>query len=505
MAYQPVQVGNDLGGFNRFFETMRAAKQQQDADNARRAELLLRQRQQDSLEQERQRRLTNEQNQRQLEGRTAVMQALDAGRPDLARQYAQAYGINLGEQVTKPAQDPGDTLMKPSTVANTEPVAGPVPSSEDMALATFSRNANSDAPLGSLPGQIADAEAGRQQFEQDQKGMSFLPGGLEKPKAEQRAYSINGQTYDHLEARRVKQEEIARNVEQQRAAFSGFGDKYGNLAAGLAAGADPKLSPVIAAAMEKDTAREASVTEKNNMREFNREEHRLNRQQSDENNRRIAAAMGARAGIAEKEATSNLNAAKFFSDEYGKFQREAGLPQDAKDFRQLNDAVKLARTGNALAQRKAAFNLGRSINGPGVFTDKDRTAILGNISGVLGAAETWMQRLLSGEMGDRERAVVAEAVELQLKQVQSRIDGYDQAARQRFGPDSEFADVQNLFENRHRAFLQQFGRGEDLQPRGGSELLIGSKQAMDRRNRSRADKFKNKGKDSMDRALELLK
>lgn len=345
------------------------------------------------------------------------------------------------------------------------------------------------------PQALQDAEAERLRF-QAANSPTLGPGTLEEQPSRQ-TFAIDGSPYDPQQTRQAEAAARQRGVDITKQAFAGLDPRYSELAANMAAAGLPpeKVAPLIQAHIEKETARAVSSEEK-----------QLNREVSVENNKRMAAAIGARgtADQPQKEAKSNLDAAKYFSDEYGKFQKEAGLPQDAKDYRQLKDAVKLAKTGNALAQRKAAFNLGRAINGPGVFTDADRRAILGNISGILGMAETEVQKLISGEMGDRERAVVLQAVELQLRQVESRIDAYDENARSRFGADSEFADMQGLFENRHRANMSQYGRGGDM-TQGGSEILIGSKRAMDARNKSRSETLKNGGKSRMDRALEMLK
>lgn len=507
MGWQPIQLPQNFNPLGNVADALTEARQAQQAEDARRAEFLLRQRQQEGVEQERARTAYTQNQDRQAQIRMQITQALDAGRPDMARQIASAYGVPLPERQVQ-QQAPGDELMKPSTPVQQEPVQGPLPSAEDMARATRTRVAGDERDDGSnLAAQLASAEEGRQGFERDQQGMRFDPQGLMARKPDKTLYNVGGLEYDPTEVRRAEQERIARNVEQQRAAFSGFGDKYGNLAAGLAAGADPKLSPVIAAAMEKDAAREAAATEKSTNRTFLEGEHKLNRQQSDINNRRIAAAMAARhsADLPQKEARSNLDAAKYFSDEYGKFQKEAGIPQDAKEFRLLSDGLSLSKKDNSLSQRKGQFNLGRSINGPGVFTDADRRAILSNVAGALGMAETAVEKMIDGQMGERERAVVEQAARNQLEVVKLRIQLYDEGARQRFGPDSEFADVQNLFVNRHRANMQQYGLGKDLPSQGGSELLIGSKQAMDKRNSARAEKMKNAGKDAMDRALELLR
>lgn len=358
-----------------FGDTLIAARKAEAAKNQQRAELLLgQQRLAAEVDQNKaqnsfaDRRTKIEEGRAKDEGDThkaevtqQVLQALDAGRPDLAHQIAKRYPGLLSSATTQaPAPQPagtGDTLVPPSVetpgtgpspvlsnglassskiqsnIQPTEPgnidltkrpqhknpdgsvstvrsmsfsEGGPeilvptiaddgTPLSEDQAIKLYH---DTGRHLGKFE-TVAEANAYARRLHEQQAGTPVEDSTFTRaPDAQapppKTTYSVNGDSYDPTEALRATAASRQRNVETTKTAFGETGNpKYVNLAASLAASGVPpeKIAPIVSAEMEKDNARTAKDEDTKANRTFLQQEHVLNREQSDDNNRRMTAAI----------------------------------------------------------------------------------------------------------------------------------------------------------------------------------------------------------------------
>ncbi len=153
-AYQPIQMPGGSGDFGDAFDRILRARQASQQAEEHRAEMLLRQQalgQQQQLQNAQIQNYQSEADQRkaaetarkakfELEGKQAIIQALDSGKHDLAKQIAKTYGIAVDRQAPSVTQLPGNTTMAPVGVDLTAPPA----EGEDMQT-VFARNAGAIA------------------------------------------------------------------------------------------------------------------------------------------------------------------------------------------------------------------------------------------------------------------------------------------------------------------------------------------------------------------------
>lgn len=492
MGWNPVQL-QQTDPFGDFGNALLAARKAQKDDDARRAELMFRQQQQTGLDQERQRRAAMEAQDRQAQIRTQITAALDQQRPDMARQIASSYGIQLPERQVQ-QQAPGDELMKPSAEVQQAPVYGPSPSQEDIARATKTRISLGQDDGDSLEGQLNTAEEGRLGFLQDQQGSRFESQGLMARKPDKTVYNVMGQDYDPTQAREAQMAERQRLAEQSKSAFTPAGQEYGSLvAAMIQAGADPaKAATAVSAAMEKDESRRATEEEKRTNRAFLENEHKLNRQLSEENNRRMAAAIGAgkTQGLGLKERASDRQDESGLDLLTSRVFQQTGFKEVQVQNRKFNDmSAQLATKPNAALDAKTAGTwVKEAQGGTGVISDSDMDVFWNRVGGKPAQVEQWIRDFVDGKMAPDKRAIVMEATKELAKRAQYNLGQIKEAVRYRV-KNSAYADRENDVIGTY--FPEERNAIEE------------ARRIDAAKNQARANKLKGGGRDALDQDLGL--
>lgn len=480
-------------GFAEFFMQMR---QQQAAQDAQRANMLLQRDQLASLDRDRtaQRGIQQQQvgmqakafeqaqSERTLEAKTKITAALDAGRPDLAKQIASTFNIPLGEIA---AQDPRDTLMKPSLDARQAPEMGPQATPEIAMNAAMRRaEAASFEPNAGPDSQYAkEALDERSRFEQAQSPTTLTPQGLMVAKGGK--YNIAGQEYDPEEVRRSQQAKIDANSQRFAGAMGGIGglDKYIPVyQAGVTAGLSPEKSfELMQKRMESDETRES------------REENaRLQREQSDVNNRRIAGAMSARPAMDMpfKQAAADRGEEAAIDAITGKVFGQMGFKEVQVSNRKFNDMATQLTHKNAASDAVTAGSFVKMAQGgTGVVSDNDMEAFWNRIGGVTTRSAEWVSKVLSGQISPEKREIVSQAVK--------ELAGRAQSNKAEIRENLKFRLDNSAFSHRRDDVLGTYFPEE--------RSKIEDARAIDRaKNSTRSNRIKGGGRDRLDDDLDNL-
>jgi hypothetical protein len=583
MAYQPIQMPQPegLGGFAEFL--MHVA-QQNKADDARRAELLLRQqsaqdemRHRQVLEQHAGQQLKIQQDQaneaiavKRLEATKQITAALDSGRPDLAKQIANTFGIPFEEK----KNDPRDALMKPSFETPGQPVeygprstpeidanaarlrgvatdnvslygdypgmmdrgnidithrpraqnpdgsvstvrsmsfqekpGGPeilIPTvsddgrilSEDEAISLYQKTGRHLGKFGA-PGEATsyamalheqqegavprDGERSRFAFAQ-QGGTQYEFGGFQP---QRQKFTLAGKEYDPQQTRDAADERRTRSTQRFATAMGDVQglEKYIPIyTSGVEAGLEPeKAFELMQKRMQSDDERAARD-----------ETARLQREQSDTNNRRIAAAMGSRVTHDDpfKQRTADRGDETSLDTVTKNVFGQLGFKEQQVANRKFNDMAATASKGNAgLDAVTAGSFVKMAQGGTGVISDSDMEQFWNRIGGVKERSAQWVENVVSGKIATDKRTIVIQAVKELAARAKSNLDGIKDAVKYRL-ENSAFAD-------RAPDVIGTYFPGE--------RSAIEESRAIDRaKNRTRATRIKGGGRDALDAELDNL-
>jgi hypothetical protein len=462
--YQPIQMPQ-LDPFSGIKNALTEARQSMRDQDKQRADMLMREKelaQQGEIQRgnlalgNRQQAMREEAANAELKSKrmevvTQIGQALDAGRPDMARQIASVHGIKL-DDVLGPQHGAGDTLMAPGATRQVQHEAPPVG-----------------------PVQPPTTE--------------YVPGEEQPVKPQARSYRIDGVGYDQEERQLGERAQAARNAGVQRQAFSTLGPEYGDLAASLATGADPKVAAIVSQRYERDTQREAIEAEKVRQRGFAEEQQGRALAQSDLNNQRMAAAiaagksagLGLKAELGERQEESGLDGVT------EKVFRNLGFKEIQAQNRKFNDmAAGLAKGNAALDAKTAGSWVKEAQGGTGVISDADMRQFWDRVGGWGIRGQEMVQGALNGQLGDEKRRVVAEAVRELAGRAQYNLGNIKTALRQRL-ENSAYRDRVNDVMSTY--FPEERNRIEDA-------------RAIDRaRGRTRSNRVSGGGSDRLDRDL----
>lgn len=425
MAYQPIQMPQPEGFGAGLAEIIMQARRQSAQEEQARAEMLLRTKQHEAqvtqnYAQQQQNAQTAGYNnsllalhqdkareeiaQKRLGATTQITAALDAGRPDLARQIAKTFGIDMAEN---PAQSPKDTLMRPSPEAPQAPEYGPQATPEIARRAGQIRayEAGLDTAGPNTDHGLSDAaEVERTRFETAQRPMEMI-GQMPMPPHEA-TYTVNGEAYDPQQRREAEAANRDRNKDRFATAFQGVDglSKYIPVyQAGVEAGLDPEKSFTLMQQRMKD---DAAAADRN-------ENARLQREQSDVNNRRIAGAMMMRPNADRpfKEATQARGEETAVDAITGKVFGNMGFKEVQVSNRKFNDmASQLSKPNAAMDAVSAGSFVKMAQGGTGVISDSDMEAFWNRIGGVKERSAQWVQNVLSGQIAPEKRAIVGQAL-----------------------------------------------------------------------------------------------
>jgi hypothetical protein len=424
MAYQPIQMPQPQGFGAGLAEIIMQARRQSAQEEQARAEMLLRTKQheaqvtqnyaqqqqqaqqmgiQNSELQMRQQKAQEEIAQKRLGATTQITAALDAGRPDLARQIAKTFGIDMSES---PAQSPKDTLMRPSPEAPQAPEFGPQATPEIAKQAGGIR-----AELASYePGAQGDqfyrdqAENERTRFETAQRPMEMI-GQMPMPPRES-TYTVNGEAYDPQQRREAEAKTRDLNTQRFAGAFDGVEgmSKYIPVyQAGVTAGLAPEKAFEL---MQKRMETDSQAAER-------AENARLQREQSDVNNRRIAGAMGARVGHDDpfKGRAADRGDEAALDGVTNKVFSNMGFKEVQVSNRKFNDmASALSKPNAALDAVSAGSFVKMAQGGTGVISDSDMEQFWSRIGGVKERSAQWIQNVMNGQIAPEKRAIVGQAL-----------------------------------------------------------------------------------------------
>lgn len=502
MAYQPIQMPqpDGLGGLAEII--LQARRQSQQEEQAR-AEMLLRrqqheaqvtqnyaQQQQNAQQmglqgaqfQMQQQRAQEESAQRRLKATTEITAALDAGRPDLARQIAKTFGIDMAEN---PAQSPKDTLMRPSPEVPQPPEFGP------QATPEIARQAgNIRAEMASFePGAQGDqfyrdqAENERTRFETAQRPMEYL-GQVPMPPREA-TYTVNGEAYDPQQRREAEAKTRDLNTQRFAGAFQGVDGmaKYIPVyQAGVTAGLEPEKAFTL---MQQKMSADQQAAER-------AENARLQREQSDVNNRRIAGAMMMRPNADRpfKEATQQRGEEQAVDAITGKVFGNMGFKEVQVSNRKFNDMAAAAAKPNAALDAVTAGSFVKMAQGgTGVISDSDMEQFWNRIGGVKERSAQWVQNVVNGKIAPEKRTIVIQAVKELAGRANQNLGEIKDALRYRLA-NSAFAertdDVMGTYFPAERNRIEEGRRIEAA------------------KERTRAKRLKGGGRDALDAELDGL-
>lgn len=480
MAYQPIQMPqpDGLGGLAEF---IMQARNQANVENARRAELLLRQ--QDSADQSQHRRALEAHSaaqlgiqqqsadalnaQRRMTGMRELTAALDAGRTDLAEQVAKTYGIPFAPK----ANDPRDALMKPSFETEAPKPQEPPTMDLDKADDPAAVQANEEA-IKQYKAQLAGYSPETQ----------YEFGGFQP---QRQTYAVDGSTYDPQQIRDAEAERTKRNTAQFAGAMGeikGFERFIPVYQAGVAAGLTPKE------AFNEMQARMKAEDE----REARDENARLQREQSDVNNRRIAGAMNNHATHNDpfKQRTADRGDEGALDAITKNVLSQTGYKDTALANRRFNDmAVKLAQKNAAVDTAVMGEWTKQAQGGAGVLSDSDLKVFYSRIGGFGVRTEEEIQKAINGQMGEGKRKLMTDASRWLAGRAAENLKTVKESLRFRL-KNSAFAD-------RTDDALGTYFPEE--------RSAIEESRAIDRaKNRTRAGRIKGGGRDRLDEELDGL-
>ena len=446
-------------------------------DENRRAQLLMQQQHNKALEDHAAAELEMErrnQEEKQRSTRLAAIKeigsALDAGRPDYAKQVMQEYGIPFQEVVKH--QDPRNTLMPPSDEVPQTPEEGPqaTPQIAQEAGVFRARQAAGDATEPrpqDAQAQVAAAEQERQRFATAQQPTSYVTQPPMAPKPDKTTYMVAGQPYDPEQRRAAADAIRQRDAEENRAAFEQLGPGLGDFAYSMTMAGNDKsnVAALVRQHMDNQATNQSRLEDKAAQRDFQAEQNRMFRltlgqreSLADRNGQWGVRKMETLAG--PKYETTDINATKAL---------ESSLQSQWKG----TEMDKLLSATRLMGQASAALNSDDSAH-PGAAQVGARTLMervirqgiptayldqreRAEVTGITGKIESLVSRLSGEGLGDQEKA----AYQQELDTYANRLQGYVQKSvggmQQRIKSDPSYRNLQGTADQWLRGRLSSYG------------------------------------------------
>jgi hypothetical protein len=162
-------------------------------------------------------------------------------------------------------------------------------------------------------------------------------------------------------------------------------------------------------------------------------------------------------GLREKQAAGTRadlsELRKDFSDWEAKV---ATLPLDSKSSKRLATAYANLSSNNAMMQREGAEGLVGFFRG-GVVTGQAQKYLLDHLSGIVGDAQTWLQKRKTGGYGPRDLAVLREAAKSAYEEQQTKAAQHYRSAVGRFGPGAGYDAYGGNLNAKVLGTLREFG------------------------------------------------
>jgi hypothetical protein len=463
-AYQPIQMPQPEGpsGLADFIIGLR---DRANRENQQRAEMALKQQQFEAQRAEAQQRMQLDQEQMgmrrdthqqqmsaaKMEAVQKVTAALDAGRPDLAKQIAQAAGLgDVGEQ----RQDPRDALMKPSFEAPTQKPTPPPTMDIDQAGNPAAVQANEAA--------IKDYETKLAGYRPDSTQFEF--GGM-RPTREP-TYTVAGQQYDPMQGRFADEQARERKAEQARKAFE-FSPDYSNRAAALAQAPDD-IAKDINQQMIGDDRQAAAADRAKAAADYRAAQDKIYRDTPQDKMDRTTVAAEAglegRGKIANAmgggKADQNTLAAVGYIDKTIKAAADAtGYKKLRESNQQLDMAAAQLDSEAGSGEFGALQLLGRAFRG-GAATEFVSEEERKHLSGIAGRLEGYYQMFKDGRYAPEQLETMHKEVAAGRRLFSQLLDRSGQAMSTTLRDDPAIANLKGTANAKYKAYMQGIGRGD---------------------------------------------
>lgn len=359
------------------------------------------------------------------------------------------------------------------------------PLSEDQAIKLYH---DTGRHLGKFE-TVAEANAYARRLHEQQAGTPIEESTFTRPPDAQApppktTYSVNGDSYDPGEALRATAASRQRNVETTRTAFGPMGNqKYVELAASLAAGGNStqEIGKMIAAEMEKDNARTAKDEDTKANRTFLQQEHVLNREQSDENNKRMTGAIVTAAGLRANPPAAQDTGARGDTSLVHRIVKDAatanGIPKLLQQRDAFNAATAQLEAQTGLGDADALTSMAKAFRGgvPNMFEDK---RLQDHMTGLLGRIETIAAGAQSGRLGPEAEANVKQTLAAAKAEMERHVDGRYQTFAHGVGTNPQLQNYGGQVNAEVRTIFAPLGRdvpdvmsedGQQAQPLGAAQ------------------------------------
>lgn len=160
---------------------------------------------------------------------------------------------------------------------------------------------------------------------------------------------------------------------------------------------------------------------------------------------------------------------------FKEWKNTVNLAIDSKSHKRLATAMANLDSGNAMQQREAAESLVSIFKGGGQVTKASQDLLLHNLAGIVGDAQTFIEKKLSGKYGERELNVLKQATRNALAEEQEKLHAYHDSAVDTFGPGSGYEQLGANVNALVKGAFKQFGYdAEDIYPGANQPVVLGS-------------------------------
>ncbi len=455
-AYQPIQMPGGSGDFGDAFDRILRARQASQQAEEHRAEMLLRQQaltQQQQLQNAQISNYQSEAGQRtaveaarkakaELEGKQAIIQALDSGKHDLAKQIGKTLGISVDRQAPSVTQLPGNTTMAPVGVDLTAPPA----EGEDM-QAVFARNAG-----------------------------AIAANAPQAPK-EPTGWNINGMAYDPAQTEAATDAEREKLAKRVGGAFEPLG--YGPTAAALARGDTGKPGEIEALISQRMKADQADKERRDLLQtridatstQHERENLTVGQKLSEaakNRDARIAAAQAGGGGARTDQA--NLAGYKYIDSTIHQAGQELGLPKLNETITGIDLALNELSKPSGAAQIGGRVALERYLRG-GPPTDAMDNKEAARLGGAWSRLEGAVQEYVNGSHSPGQLQAIIEEGQAAKEIMASARTRRFAALKGRLANDPALENVRGTVNQRFRQLTEGMGAApEDIFPGAGNAL-----------------------------------
>ncbi len=148
---------------------------------------------------------------------------------------------------------------------------------------------------------------------------------------------------------------------------------------------------------------------------------------------------------------------------------------DSKTNRRLQTAMTNLTSNNAMQQREAAESLVSIFKGGGQVTKASQDLLLSHLAGIVGDAQSWLQKLDNGQYGSREAAILKQAAQGAMDEQKNRMLEVYQSAKDDFGPGSAYENMGGNVNHEVKSHFRQFGLDvPDIYPTTAPKVTLGS-------------------------------